>query len=64
MPKPTSEIGIYRTAKVLIDRHGEDASFHAAQRANAMLDKGDVDGLGVWKRVLDLTSQPGSQTVH
>ncbi len=33
-------------------RHGPDAAIHAAMRANAMLDKGDLDGYAVWKRIL------------
>ena len=48
----TSEIDIYRTASVLIREHGEDAALEAAQRADAMLEKGSLDGQRVWKRVL------------
>ncbi len=36
----TPEIDIYRTANVLIREHGEDAALEAAQRADAMLEKG------------------------
>ncbi len=32
--------------------HGEDAPIHAAMNADAMLDKGDLDGYPVWRRVL------------
>ncbi len=46
------EIDIYRTASVLIREHGEDAAIEAAQSADAMLEKGCLDGLRVWKRVL------------
>ncbi len=48
----TSDLDIYRTANVLIRDHGEDADLEAAQRADAMLEKGSVDGQRVWKRVL------------
>ncbi len=48
----TSEIDIYRTASVLIREHGEDAALEAAQRADAMLEKGAIDGQRVWKLVL------------
>ncbi len=48
----TSDLGIFRTASVLIREHGEDAALEAAQRADAMLEKGSVDGQRVWKRVL------------
>ena len=33
-------------------RLGQDAPIHAAMRADATLDKGDLDGYAVWKRVL------------
>ena len=29
-----------------------DAPIHAAMNADAMLEKGDVDGYAVWKRIL------------
>jgi hypothetical protein len=32
--------------------HGEDAPIHAAMRADAMLEKGDLDGYATWKRIL------------
>ena len=32
--------------------HGIDAPVHAAMRADAMLEKGDMDGYAVWKRIL------------
>ena len=32
--------------------YGEDAALEAAQRADAMLEKGAIDGQRVWKRVL------------
>ncbi len=40
----TSDIDIYRTAQVLVKRHGEDAPIEAAMRADALLEKGDLDG--------------------
>ncbi len=46
------DIDIYRTAAVLIKQHGQDAPIHAAMRADAMLEAGDLDGLAVWKRIL------------
>ena len=48
----TSDLDIYRSAQVLVKRHGPDAPVQAAMRADAMLDKGDLDGYAVWKRVL------------
>ncbi len=48
----TSDLDIYRSANLLVKRHGEDAPIHAAMRADAMLEAGDLDGYAVWKRVL------------
>ncbi len=46
------DLDIYRSAQALVKHHGEDAPIEAAMRADAMLDKGDLDGLAVWKRIL------------
>ncbi len=40
----TSDLDIFRTASVLIREHGEDAALEAAQCADAMLEKGSLDG--------------------
>ena len=48
----TSDLDIYRTASVLIREHGDEANLVAAQRADEFLDKGDMDGSAVWRRVL------------
>ncbi len=65
-----SDLDIYRSANVLMKRHGQDASIEAAMRADAMLDKGDLDGCAVWKRILraveelqGAASKPG-EAVH
>jgi hypothetical protein len=42
---------IYRLAKRLIDKYGADASHHATMEADAMLARGDVDGVTRWMRV-------------
>ncbi len=47
-----SDIDIYRAANVITKQYGQDAPIHAAMRADAMLDTGDLDGLAVWKRIL------------
>ncbi len=48
----TPDLDIYRSAQALIKQHGEDAPIHAAMRADAMLEAGDLDGCAVFKRVL------------
>ena len=47
-----SDIDIYRAANLLVKQHGEDALINAAMRVDAMLEKGDLDGLAVWRRIL------------
>ena len=59
-------IGIHRAANLLIERYGEDASTHAVVSANAMMEKGDLDGYAVWKLImkavdeLEAKERPGS----
>ncbi len=43
---------IYRAANLLVKQHGDDAPIQAAMRADAMLEKGDLDGLAVWRRIV------------
>ena len=53
MPTDTpSNIDIYQTANELIKQHGEDATIHAAMRADELLDAGDINGQAVWKQIL------------
>ena len=46
MAAMVSDLDIYRSAKLLIDQHGEDAAIEAAMRADKMLAAGDMDGSG------------------
>ena len=48
----TLDLDIYRAANVITKQYGEKAPLHAAMRADAMLDAGDLDGSAVWKRML------------
>ena len=48
----TSDLDIYRSAQVLVKRHGQDAPIEAAMQADAMLEKGNLDGYAVWKRIV------------
>ena len=45
-----SSLDIYRSAHLLVKQHGAEASIHAAMNADAMLEKGDLDGQRVWLR--------------
>ncbi len=42
-----SDLDIWRSANLLVKQHGKDAPVHAAMRADAMLEAGDLDGLAV-----------------
>ena len=46
------DLDIYRSAQALVKQHGQNAPIHAAMRADAMLEKGDLDGYAVWKRIV------------
>ena len=48
----TPDIDIFRSAQVLVKRHGEDAPIHAAMQADELLEAGDLDGLATWNRIL------------
>jgi hypothetical protein len=45
------DLDIYRAAKLLVDQHSEDASLWAAERADALLMQGDVEGSAVWRAI-------------
>jgi hypothetical protein len=47
-----SDTDIYDFANVLILEYGEDAALEATHHADAMLERGDLEGLAVWKRTL------------
>ena len=42
----TSDLDIYRSAKFLIDQHGEDAGNFAAVQADKRAEAGDMEGAG------------------
>jgi hypothetical protein len=46
------EIDIWRAAHLLIEQHGEDAEFHAEQRALGMVERGDEEGEAAWREII------------
>ena len=48
-----TDLDVYRSAKVLIDQHGEDVPIWAAQKADAMLERGNLDGKQLWLKILE-----------
>ena len=61
---PDSSLRIWRSARVLVDQHGDEAAIHAAMRADTMLDQGDLDGYVVWRRVVRANALILSFIVH
>ncbi len=47
-----SDLDIHRSANLFVKQHGQGAPSHATMRADAMFEKGDLDGYAVWKRIL------------
>jgi len=47
------DLDIYRSAVAFIKQHGDEAPIHAAMKADAMLERGDMDGRAVWLRIVD-----------
>ncbi len=48
----TEDLDIYRSAHLYIREHSDDAAIEAAKMMDTMLDKGDLDGQRVWRRIL------------
>ena len=48
----TDAVDIYRAAKLVIDRHGDDASLYAAARTAVLAGEGDVEGAAVWRQII------------
>ena len=60
-----ADLDIYRSAKLLIEQHGDDAPIHAAMQADRCLAAGDLDGKATWMRIIGaikglLNQQPPS----
>ncbi len=64
----TPDLDLYRSAKLLIDRHGDEAAIHAAMRADELLDRGDLDGAALWRRIVraveELLRDRGDDPLH
>jgi len=43
---------IWRAAQLLVKRHSADTPVVAAQRAEALLGRGDLEGVAVWKSIM------------
>jgi hypothetical protein len=65
------DIDIYRSAKLLIDQHGEEAAIFAGMQVDECLEKGDIDGKVMWLSVIkaieelqDVSLPDGGKSVH
>ena len=56
------ERDIYGAAHFLIEKHGDDAEFEAAQLADHFLEKGDHDGKNVWLRIKGAIAEMQAET--
>lgn len=64
-----SDLDIYRSAKAMIERHGDESALIAAMRADKLGAAGDLDGMRVWVRIMKAIDELqgrgiGSQTRH
>ncbi len=48
---------VVRTAKLLIEEHGASAPLRAAQRADELLDEGDIDGSMFWGQTHEMIEE-------
>ena len=44
-------IDIFRAAKLVIDRHGEEAALYAAARTAVLAGEGDEEGAAAWRQI-------------
>lgn len=45
----------------MVQQHGTGAPIEAAMRADAMIEKGDLDGQRVWLRILAVVNSYGNK---
>ena len=43
---------IYRAANLLVDQHGQNAPIRAAERADELLEDGDIEGAAIWRAIM------------
>ena len=53
----TTDIDIYRSAKLLVDQHGDEAAIHAAMSADRCLELNDFHGKATWMRVMEASKE-------
>ncbi len=54
-----SDLDIYRSAKLIIDKYSGGAAAEAERRADTFLKRGDAAGHAVWRRILRAVEELG-----
>jgi hypothetical protein len=61
-----SNHNIYRAARALIARFGDEAQMEATRRADRYFDRGDIEARATWHRIgqaiVDLQTRPRGQS--
>jgi hypothetical protein len=52
-----TEREIWLAAKAMIQRYGSNAEMEAAERADELLEKSDMEGAVAWKRIMGAIEQ-------
>jgi hypothetical protein len=52
-----SDREIWLAARTMIQRYGSNAEMEAAERADELLEKGDIEGAVAWKRIMAAIDQ-------
>ena len=58
----TSDLDVYRSAKLLVDQHGGGAPLRAAVSAERCRKAGDGEGAAVWLRILKAAEELLAET--
>jgi hypothetical protein len=61
---PSSDLDITRTAHLLIQQHGDNATTKAREMVEKMRRRGDADGADVWLRIIVAIGTPPTNARH
>ncbi len=48
----TLGLDLYRSAQLIVDQHGDEAPIFATIQADNKLERGDMEGMAAWHRIL------------